>query len=89
MAYQELFDLLSQEHDITALESEMQEIIHVVHKNHGYDELKKAVKKMRAIQKRYFQLKIKKASNELKQSVLIESKELEKVVDELISDKLF
>ena len=86
---QKLFDHMHDEHNLVLLDSEMREIVNIVNEDYGYDELKKAVKEMREIQKRYFQLTIKKAPDDVKQSVLVKSKELEKFVDDLISDKLF
>jgi len=84
-----LFDYMVEQHDLTLLESELAEIVHHVHKEHGYDQLKKAVKEMREVQERYFQHKIRKMDPAQKQRLLVLSKEKEKIVDELISDKLF
>lgn len=80
---------MSKQHDLTLLDNELAEIVHHVQEEYGYNELKKAVKEMRAMQERYFQLKKRGVPNEMKQPILVESKKLEKIVDDLISDKLF
>jgi len=84
MSYK-LWDYLVEQHDLTLLDSELAEIVHHVHKEHGYDELKEAVKEMRDAQKRFFNVK----TDERRKELLILSKKLEARVDELISDKLF
>jgi hypothetical protein len=44
MSYQELFDLLHQEANYTALESDMRNIINCVHKNHPDENQSEALK---------------------------------------------
>ena len=81
MACQVLFNHMQDEHDLILTESEMAEIIITVHANHGYYTLKHLVREMRDVQKKYFITKDDK--------VLIRSKNLEKEIDNLLSDKLF